>query len=252
MKTVELPVTGGHKTLVDEDTAERLKGKKLFLASNSRYVSFTEKKHVIAIHRLVMGNPEGMLVDHKFGNRFDNRRSQLRICSSSANQSNRRHKTRCKSGYRLVYRKFNKYHVEFGRKNYIYVGTAFSRHVGGIFADEFLVEHVGDFVLRNFSESIHVSELRDFLESTAGRIFRVVFSRRSDGRQREMLCRTGVHKSQKGKSLAFDPSEKSLFSVYDISKKMYRFIPLDRVICLRYRKTNYRVIYKPVTPSPAA
>ena len=255
MKTVELPVTGGHTTLVDEDIAKELVGKKLFLISSHRYVGFSGKAKNVYLHRFVMGFPKGKTVDHKFGDIFDNRRDSLRITTHSQNMANLHTKPRSRTGYRLVYfkkRKCSRVRIQFGKRPCLSLGNYSSRHIAAIFADEFLLDTVGSFAMLNFHDDIKFSELADFIEKTSGHIFKVVFSRRSDGKQREMLCRTGVHKSQKGKSLAFDPSERCLFSVYDISKKMYRFIPLDRVICLRYRKTNYRVIYNPTTPPKAA
>jgi hypothetical protein len=84
--------------------------------------------------------------------------------------------------------------------------------------------------------------LSDFIESTGGRIFNIVFSRRSDGKQREMTCRTGVKKNQNGGYLSFDPDSQNLFSVYDVKKSSYRFIPLERVICIKFAKTKYRLV----------
>jgi hypothetical protein len=117
-----------------------------------------------------------------------------------------------------------------------------SRHVAAIFADQILVRIVGPFVKKNFSEKITRSCLADFLESTSGRIFRVVFSRRSDGQQREMVCRTGVNSRHAGGTIPFDPSSMNLFSVYDVQKRAYRFIPMENVICIRFAKKNYRVV----------
>ena len=117
-----------------------------------------------------------------------------------------------------------------------------SRHIAGIFIDQILVNVVGPFVKKNFQEKLSSSCLAEFLDNTHGRIFRVVFSRRSDGIQREMLCRTGVKVNQSGGTLLFNPISKGLFSVYDVQKKSYRFIPLENVICIRFAKTNYRVV----------
>jgi hypothetical protein len=121
------------------------------------------------------------------------------------------------------------------------VGHIHSRHIGALFADDIMFERFGRFVVLNFQKTIHRRELSDFIESTGGRIFNIVFSRRSDGIQREMTCRTCVKKNQNGGSLSFDPSSQNLLSVYDVKKRSYRFIPLERVICIKFAKTKYRI-----------
>jgi hypothetical protein len=247
MRTVELPVKGGHTTLVDEDIAERLRGKKLWLWGGRRYVALSVAGRHVLLHRLVMGEPDGMDVDHTFGRTLDNRRSQLRVCTRAQNLLNRRKAPTGVSGYRLVAARRHRRKCwevrNTSRRAASFVGCMYSRHVAGLLADELLVAQVGPFVLRNFPAAIPSSQLAAFLERTAGRIFRVVFSRRSDGRQREMLCRTGVHRARKGRRLPFEPSQRALFSVYDVSKRAYRFIPLENVICVRFAKVNYRIVY---------
>jgi len=246
MSTVKLPVTNGPCTLVDDDIARKLEGKKLFRYGGcGLYVGFIYKGKARLLHRFIMNFPEGKVIDHIDGHTFDNRRSKLRVCNTSENGFNRRGKTSAKSGYRLVHkakhRKSFRICARLSGKN-VHLGSFFSHHIAGIFADQILVNIVGPFVKKNFPEKITNSSLYDFLNGTSGRIFRVVFSRRSDGRQREMTCRTGVHSRHNGGSIPFDPIAMGLFSVYDVQNKAYRFIPLENVICIRYAKTNYRVV----------
>ena len=81
---------------------------------------------IFSFHRLAMQTPKGKMTDHINGNKLDNRRSNLRICTNAQNcrntlgKSNRRHK------YKNVYK-------VSGGKNYraticvnykeIYLGT---------------------------------------------------------------------------------------------------------------------------------
>ena len=44
-----------------------------------------------------MGTPKGMLTDHKNSDGLDNRRENIRICSSAQNERNQRTQTRTKS-----------------------------------------------------------------------------------------------------------------------------------------------------------
>ncbi len=56
-----------------------------------------------ALHRLILGNPVGMQVDHIDRNRMNNRKSNLRVCTASQNTCNRsRPKKQLKSNYRGV------------------------------------------------------------------------------------------------------------------------------------------------------
>lgn len=61
-----------------------------------KYYAYSNKSRLY-MHRLIMGNPEGYLVDHKNGDTLDNRRSNLRICTKSQNAQNIK-----KAGYKGV------------------------------------------------------------------------------------------------------------------------------------------------------
>jgi hypothetical protein len=47
-----------------------------------------KQKHQV-MHRMITDAPKGMLVDHKNGNTYDNRRANLRVCTSRQNNVNR-------------------------------------------------------------------------------------------------------------------------------------------------------------------
>lgn len=246
MSTVELILTSGKKTLVDSDVAAQLEGRKIS-ATSGIYPYFREGLCFHSLHRYIMKPPAGMVVDHINGNTLDNRRANLRIVTQAENAMNIHKRSKCPSGYRAVYFAKNiekcwrlRFRGTFLRR--MHVGYFYSRHVAGIFADEILLERVGDFVLKNFERDICRGRLRVFLEATRGRIFRVAFSRRSDGRQREMTCRIGVTKHLKGQGPSYRAADHDLMSVYDVQKRQYRSIPLDRVLCVRFAKVNFRVV----------
>ena len=50
-------------------------------------------QHSVKMHRLIMGSPKGMVVDHINGDTLDNRRSNLRVCTSQQNSFNARAQT---------------------------------------------------------------------------------------------------------------------------------------------------------------
>ena len=58
---------------------------------------------MIALHRMIMKPPKGMVVDHINGNRLDNRKSNLRVTDYSINSLNTT-KSRGKTQYRGVHK----------------------------------------------------------------------------------------------------------------------------------------------------
>lgn len=54
------------------------------------------------LHRVIMGAPKGMLVDHRDGNRRNNTRGNLRVCTPAQNSANRHAHRIGRSRYRGV------------------------------------------------------------------------------------------------------------------------------------------------------
>jgi len=97
---VRLPVTGGHETLVDPDVAEALRPRKLW--ASQRYVTMWARGRRMLLHHLVAGHPLRGEVDHINGDRFDNRRCNLRIVDHSCNMLNQHRRKVAGSGFRGV------------------------------------------------------------------------------------------------------------------------------------------------------
>lgn len=86
MKRIRL--SSGRYTIIDEEDAKFLFGKKLSESTNG-YARININSKKLTLHRFLMKAREGVFVDHINGNKLDNRRSNLRFCSKSQNGMNR-------------------------------------------------------------------------------------------------------------------------------------------------------------------
>lgn len=82
----------GFKTVIDKEDFEKIKPFHWSYGFGGRYVGTNiggRKNHKqILLHRFIMNTPQGLHTDHINGNRLDNRKSNLRICTPSQNQFN--------------------------------------------------------------------------------------------------------------------------------------------------------------------
>lgn len=95
---------------VDYDT--KLKNKKESIKCHSKQINGFRDKNIV-LHRFIMNAKSRDIIDHINGNILDNRKSNLRICSSRINCLNRVNISKSKSGHRNIYfeTRDNKYRV---------------------------------------------------------------------------------------------------------------------------------------------
>ncbi len=67
------------------------------------YAGRSEKGKTILMHRQIMKPPKGMVVDHARGNKLDNSRDNLRVCTRSENARNKVKHRRASSRFKGVY-----------------------------------------------------------------------------------------------------------------------------------------------------
>ena len=92
----------------DFDDYEKIKNFCWSVDSSNGYVIAKETKNKrIKLHRLVMDFPEFLLVDHIDRNKLNNRKSNLRLCTSSQNVKNCLESIRNTSGKKGVYKHIN-------------------------------------------------------------------------------------------------------------------------------------------------
>lgn len=129
MKHIKL--NNGMNTIVDDDDFEKLS--KYQWRFNKEYAEASTKidgkRTTIRQHRLIMGLPQKVgIIDHINGNKLDNRKNNLRLCTPSQNRMNTgpniKNKLQVKG---VVYRPTNskRPYVAFIYKNYkqIYLGS---------------------------------------------------------------------------------------------------------------------------------
>ena len=251
--SVLLPVHGGLHTLVDRDIAEKLQGTSLSIRApgcgrGPGYVQLGRSGPRRQLHTFVAGHRESLVIDHRSGNRLDNRRRNLRHVTQTVNQLN--HSRRLRYGWRGVRREGRAWRARpaarrFGTTHTVAVLAAIER-------DEFIWRrhHVRDVL--NFPHFVKRPDLPGFLQATGGRIFRVWFVKRATGSLRVMTCRTVDPKlalptgtaDEPGlfDGLRFDPAERNLAAVFDMRQRGYRFVPVEGVLAVASRGQRYRII----------
>lgn len=103
MKYIEL--TQGKQAIVDDLNYEWLKQWKWCINSTGGAIRVDirdGKKITIIMSRLILDCPKGLIVDHINGNRLDNRRENLRICTAQQNSFNKKLEMRNQTGFKGV------------------------------------------------------------------------------------------------------------------------------------------------------
>ncbi len=93
-----IPLTQGQFAIVDENKYEELikykwyaiKGKNTYYAMRRIRLNHPTETIYISMHTQILGYPTGCEIDHKNHNGIDNRIRNLRTCTRSQNQGNRR------------------------------------------------------------------------------------------------------------------------------------------------------------------
>ena len=82
----QIPLTKGRFALVDDATYPELVKYKWHLTSQgyaAATMAINGRRQIITMHRLLVGAQPGQIVDHKNGDRVDNRRANLRLATPS-------------------------------------------------------------------------------------------------------------------------------------------------------------------------
>jgi len=111
----EIPLTQNKFALIDDEDYEKV---------SDLVWHFTDKGYArahdpvsgrsVLMHRVIMNTPTGMETDHVNGNRIDNRKENLRVCTSSENRINSHKRNNCSSTYKGV--NWDKFHKQWVAK----------------------------------------------------------------------------------------------------------------------------------------
>jgi hypothetical protein len=150
----------GEYTIVDPDIYYKFRHLKLFLVGDKQnyYAACSIKDQqgrtsTKRLHRLIINAPDGLLVDHKFGNSLDNRRANLRLATRRQNRCNSRKKVGCTSKFRGVSKRGKKWgaRLNYNGKRVFY--KSFDSEIEAAKAyDEAAKKYHGEFARLNFPE----------------------------------------------------------------------------------------------------
>ena len=93
-----IPLTKGKYAIVDDEDYSELAKHKWYASGKGKYVYAIRdirgkgegNRKTIIMHRVILNAPDGMEVDHINGDRLDNRKKNLRICSHRENIRNQK------------------------------------------------------------------------------------------------------------------------------------------------------------------
>lgn len=100
-----IPLTQGRFALVDDDDFEYLNQFNWYCSSGyavRKLKTQNGKRLSMKMHREILKTPDNMTTDHINGNKLDNRKENLRICTQAENTRNRPADRNSTSGYKGV------------------------------------------------------------------------------------------------------------------------------------------------------
>ena len=101
----EIPLGNGLASMVSDEDYDRVVSDRW--SFGKPYVKRTfrsdGKFHTLYLHRVILNAPKGMMVDHVNGDKLDNRRENLRLCTSKQNAYNKGLTTSNRSGFKGIH-----------------------------------------------------------------------------------------------------------------------------------------------------
>ena len=151
MKTIM--TSNGYGVIVDDNLYDFLNRWRWKYGRNRVYRNTWEsgKRKTISMHRLIMDTPLGLECDHKNLNKLDNRRENLRNCTSTQNSWNKGISSRNRLGYKGVRKNGKRWAAKIiTNGKAIHIGQFDSIEEAALAYDEFARELCGEYAHLNF------------------------------------------------------------------------------------------------------
>lgn len=149
----EIKLTNNKVAFIDEEDYDKVSKLKWYCSNNDgKLYAVNKNKKVLYMHRLIMSAPDGYEVDHINGDGLDNRKVNLRLCSSSQNKYNQKLSSANTSGFKGVTWNKNKgkWQVQIGSRNkYKYLGLFEDKYNAAKAYNKEAVRLFGDFARVN-------------------------------------------------------------------------------------------------------
>mgnify|MGYP003290558500 CR=1 FL=1 len=143
------------RTMIDLDDVDKVKDIKWCVANG--YVRNSKKPGVGMLHRFLMNCPDNMVVDHWNHNTLDNRKSNLRICTSQENVHNQSIRDN-PSGYKGVYITNNEYRAQICTdNNRMHIGVFQTAEMAAMAYDLKAIELFGEYACTNYPIEDYIS-----------------------------------------------------------------------------------------------
>lgn len=156
-----IALTKGQQTIVDDEDFERFGGLAWqaieYRSRSGRVMGYRASRTVacksVYLHRVILDAKPDEIVDHVNRDALDNRRVNLRLCSASQNNANRKSALGA-TGFLGVYRRGKRFiaQISVNHQN-LYLGTFASAEEAALARDAAVILHFGDFAVLNFSEA---------------------------------------------------------------------------------------------------